>query len=79
MKVAQENRGRIEKHNETERKLNDRWDPPTGKERKALAKNHESYSVSLVTERGQKYLLHVPWHGYFEQLEGVDIEPVTLL
>lgn len=79
LKVAKENLGRVQKHNETEQKLNDRWDPPTKKERRALAKDHESYSVPLVTEKGQKYLVHVPWHGYFERLEGVDIEPVTLL
>ena len=78
-KVAKENQGRLKKHNDVEEKLTDRWDPPSKAVRNKLAKNHNSYSCSLVTENGQEYLLHVPWHGYFEHLEGVDIQPVSLV
>ncbi len=77
-KVASENLRRLEQHHKDDQAL-DRWSDTSAKEKRKIAKRHNPVSVELITEKGQEYLLHVPWHGYFENLEGVDIQPVTLV
>lgn len=82
-KVAKENLERINRHHEVDQKINGKgeyWGTNMSpKETKRLAKKHSPYSVELITEDGEEYQVSVPWHGYFESLTGVDIEPVQVL
>lgn len=82
LEVAHENVRRIERHNEVYNQLENRWYSSAkqlGKaELKKLAKTFEPYTVKLVTEDGQEYGVHVPWHGYFERLTDVDVRPVLV-
>jgi hypothetical protein len=80
LEFAHENVARIRRHNEIYQQLNDRWyrsSKQMSKEQlKKLEKSFEPYTVRLVTEDGQEYDVHVPWHGYFERLIDVEVEPV---
>lgn len=81
MEMAQKNLKRIEEHHKTYKKLNDRWTQPSKEEKKELKdlkKTFNEWSVKLVTQSGREYDFHVPWHGYFERLEQVEIEPVMV-
>jgi len=78
--VAHENAQRLKIHNETYRQWNDPWYTPSKQmsmaELKKLEKNFEPYSVQLVTKDGTDYKMNVPWHGYFEHLDEVEVESV---
>lgn len=81
LEKAQKNLKRIEEHNKTYKKLNDRWARPSKEEQRELnklKKTFDEWSVRLVTESGREYDFHVPWHGYFERLTTVEIEPVLV-
>ena len=76
--VAQENVRRINEHSVNESLLNG-YQKVSAKQKKKLAKTHETYSVTLINGDGQEYQVHVPWHGYFESLASVNMDGVTRL
>jgi hypothetical protein len=82
LEVAHENVRRIQQHNEMYNQLENRWYTSSKQMSKAemtkLRKTFEPYSVQLVTEDGQEYKVHVPWHGYFERLTEVEVQPVLV-
>jgi hypothetical protein len=38
----------------------------------------ERYSLKIELDNGQTYSIHVPWTGYFENLERVNVTPKTI-
>lgn len=82
LEVAHENEQRVWAHNETYQQLEYRWYTPSkqlSKEKlKNLRKEFEPYTIKLVTEDGLEYGVHVPWHGYFERLTEVVVQPVLV-
>jgi hypothetical protein len=39
---------------------------------------NQQFSLMLKTETGLEYELHVPWTGYFESLDRVEVEPFVV-
>lgn len=76
--VAFENKRRIEQHYKLYDDLNSRF-RLTEKQRKELKKKHkdfDAHSIMLVHENGEEYKLHVPWTGYFETMQEVEVKEV---
>lgn len=71
-KVAIENVRRIQEHDRIYNESN-RYHSP-----KKLPKGFKEFTVTLVTEKGKKFDVHVPWHGYFEELEDIRCEAVMV-
>jgi len=82
LEVAKENVRRLEAHNDLYEKLNRRSYYGVSKkeqaELKKLEKTFEPYTVRLVLEDGREYDVHVPWHGYFENLTSVNLNTVVV-
>ena len=79
--AAEANRKRLEEHNRIENQLNSRYyygQQLSKAERKKLEKTHQSYTATLMSECGQEYQFHVPWHGYFERLDNIEVEAVLV-
>lgn len=72
LSVAEENRRRILEHY-------DEFKSPFPSKKKNKNSKHESqFSVSLKRENGDEFEMHVPWAGFFECLQSVDIELLSV-
>jgi len=62
LEAARENARRIRAHNQGEGKKCTKG----------------AFSVTLLTDEGEEFMCHTPWNGYFERLDGINVEKVSL-
>lgn len=79
---ATENKNRISNHHELyvkiRRNSNYRLSKKERREIRKLEKEFDENSVKLV-ENGEEYSLSTDWHGYFESVCEIEIQPMMVL